>query len=233
MKRENNRNKRGARKALVLAAMMMGCLGVMGISAYFTAADTATNTFTIGNISLELQEPGWDASNAENILPGQDIHKDPQIVNDGVNDEFVFLEVVIPYATLQTANGDGTWNAAADVELFSYDVNTTDWVQVGNAVKDEDAGTVTYVYGYAKNDAMTVLEKEDTTPALFEYVRFANVADASDLDASSLAMEINAYGIQTTNLNDGDTTIDGVNDDGKTAPADVWAVINAERPELQ
>ncbi len=233
MKKRNNRKNHGTHKALVLAAMMMGCLGVMGISAYFTAADTATNTFTIGNISLELKEPGWDTANAENILPGQDIRKDPQIVNDGINDEFVFLEVVVPYANLQTANGDGTWNEADDVELFSYDVNTADWVQVGDAVKDEEAGTVTYVYGYAKNDTMTVLQKDDSTSALFEYVRLANVAEGSQLDSSSLAMEIHAYGIQTTNLNDGDNTIDGVNDDGKTAPADVWAVIHAERPAQQ
>ena len=233
MKEMNDRKQQGGRKAMVLAAMMMGCLGVRGISAYFTAADTATNTFTIGNISLELKEPGWDAADAENILPGQDIRKDPQIVNDGVNDEFVFLEVVIPYANLKTVGEDGTWNEAADVELFSYDLNTTDWIQVGEAVKDTEEKTVTYVYGYAKNGAMTALEKEDSTSALFEYVRFANVADSSDLDTTSLEMEINAYGIQTTNLNDGDTTIDGANDDGKTVPDEVWAVIHAKRPTAQ
>lgn len=233
MKQRNNGKMRGKHKALALAVMMLGCLGMTGISAYFTVSDTATNTFTVGNISLELQEPNWQEPNGESVLPGQEIRKDPQILNDGNNEEFVFLEVVVPYAHLQTANGDGTWNGAADVELFDYDIDTANWVQIGEATKDEVAKTMSYVYGYAKDNVMTALAQESITTPLFEYVRFINVADSAQLDASSLEVVVNAYGIQTTNINDGDTTIDGVNDDGKTAPADVWAVINTKRPAQQ
>lgn len=220
-------------KALVAALALISCMGVMGISAYFTDADTADNTFTIGKISLDLLEPGWDEANAKSVLPAQEISKDPQVKNDGINDEFVFLEVVIPYVNAQTANEDGTWNAAADVELFSYDVNTTDWVQVGEAVKDATEKTMTYVYAYAKNGAMTALVKDETTSALFEYVRFADLAEGTSLEGTNSLLKINAYGIQTTNLNDSDSTIDGNNEDGKTAPAEVWSVIAAKKPALQ
>lgn len=235
MKRKQENKKHAMPKVLaaVLAAVMVSSLGLMGISAYFTAEDTAENIFTVGNISLELQEPGWEEANGAYVLPGQEVRKDPQIVNDGHNDEFVFLEVVIPYATIQTANEDGSWNASSDVELFAYDWNTEDWVQIGEGAKDPETKTVSYVYAYAKEGAMTALTKDSTTSALFEYVRFANVADAAQLDASSMMVEINAYGIQTTNLNDGDLTIDGNNDDGKTAPADVWAMISAKGSNAQ
>ncbi len=230
MKKGTNR-KNG--KALVLALTMMSCLSVVGISAYFTDGDTAVNAFTVGKISLELQEPNWVEADAQNILPEQEIRKDPQVLNNGTNDEFVFLEVVIPYANIQTANETGAWNAAADVELFSYDLNSDDWVQVGEASKDESAKTMTYVYAYAQGETMTVLSKDTTTPALFEYVRFADVVESQQLDGTALQMEINAYGIQTTNLNDGDITIDGDNADGKTSPADVWAVVNAKKPAVE
>lgn len=232
MKEKNMRNNRGKAKVLVTALAMIGCMGVTGISAYFTDADTATNTFTIGKISLELQEPGWKEDAALNVLPEQEIKKDPQILNNGINDEYVFLEVIVPYANIQTANDDGTWNDAADVELFSYDVNTVDWVQVGEASKNEMDKTVTYVYAYAKNGTMTTLAKDAVTSALFEYVRVAGAVEGQQLDEITSQVVINAYGIQTANLNDGDDTIDGVNDDGKTAPEDVWAVVNAKRPAL-
>jgi len=227
MKKRNWKNK-----AMAAALALVGCMSITGISAYFTDGQAVTNTFTIGSISLELMEPGWVAANGQNVVPEQEIRKDPQIKNDGVNDEYVFLEVVLPYANIQTANDNGTWNPAADVELFSYDVNTADWVQVGNAVKNAADKTVTYVYAYAKQDTMTALKAGVTTPPLFEYVRLANVAEDQGLEGASVEILINAYGIQTTNLNDGDTTVDGVNSDGKTTPADVWAVVNAKRPAL-
>lgn len=226
----NKRN--GKTKAMAAALALVGCMSIAGISAYFTDGQAVTNTFTIGSISLELLEPGWQAANGQNVVPEQEIRKDPQIKNDGINDEYVFLEVVLPYASIQTANDNGTWNPAAEVELFSYDVNA-DWVQVGNSVKNATDKTVTYVYAYGKQDGMTALKSGATTSALFDYVRLVNAAEGQNLEGTTVEIVLNAYGIQTTNLNDGDTTVDGVNSDGKITPEDVWAVVNAKRPALQ
>lgn len=214
-------------KLTVIALTLVACLMVAGISAYFTDADTTTNTFTVGKISLDLQEPDWTPP--VNIIPEQEIQKDPQIKNDGLNEEYVFMEVIVPYARVVVANEDGTKNAAADTELFSYDVNDA-WVEIGTAKKDTTAKTVTHLYAYGSSTAMTALAKDATTPALFEYVRFANVVEDQDLEATTLEVVVNAYGIQTTNINDADDKIDGKNDDGKTAPEAVWAVIANENP---
>lgn len=222
--RKTNANKT---KLSIIALTLVACLMVAGISAYFTDADTTTNTFTVGKISLDLQEPDWDPP--VDILPEQDIHKDPQIKNDGLNEEFVFMEVVVPYANVVTANEDGTRKAAADTELFSYEVNPA-WVEVGTAKKDATEKTVTHLYAYGSSTAMTALAKDATTPALFEYVRFVNVVEDQQLEAETLNVVVNAYGIQTTNINDGDATIDGVNNDGKTAPEAVWSVIANQKP---
>lgn len=231
--RKNNGNKA---KLSVIALTLIACLMVAGVSAYFTDADTQTNTFTVGKISLDLQEPEW--TEPKDILPEQEIKKDPQILNDGNNAEYVFMTVAVPYDNVITANEDGSENTAADTELFSYDVNTN-WVEVTGEIngvtyptKDTAGKTVTHLYAYGTKDAMTSLAKDATTPALFEYVRFANVVEDQDLEVSTLNVVINAYGIQTTDINDNDGIggVDGVSENDKVAPADVFSVISKQAP---
>ncbi|WP_291236988.1 TasA family protein, partial [Frisingicoccus sp.] len=94
--------KKSSMRTLALTAILAGTVSIGGIMAYFTDGDTATNTFTVGKISLDLQEPSWVPPT--NITPGQEIAKDPQIKNDGNNEEFVFLKVTVPYANVVTAN---------------------------------------------------------------------------------------------------------------------------------
>jgi hypothetical protein len=94
------------------------------MSAYFTDGDTATNEFTIGKVTLDLTETKWVGDNtgdALNITPLQETAKNPAITNDGVNDEFVYLTVTVPVASIKTAAADGTVDtAAAYTQLFSY-----------------------------------------------------------------------------------------------------------------
>ena len=213
MKKHSNKSK-----IAIIALTLVLCMAVVGISAYFTDADTATNTFTIGEISLDLQEPNWDPDDVRDVVPNETIEKDPQIKNDGVNDEFVFLTVSIPYANVVTADADGTKNAAADTELFSYTVNSG-WIQIGSEVKDANTMTVTRTYAYGSETAMTALSADATTPTLFDTVTFANIVEDQNLENTSKEIVINAYGIQSENING-----------GKTAPADVWTVVQNQAP---
>lgn len=209
-------------RTAIIASALVGCLAIGGISAYFTDADTATNTFTVGKVEIDLQEPKWTPP--EDITPDEEFKKDPKIVNTGNNESYVFMEVVVPYANVITANEDGTRNEAADTELFSYTVNTG-WVEVGTAEKDTTAKTVTHLYAYGTSTAMTGLAKDAETPALFNAVKFANVVEDQNLEGTKLNVVVNAYAIQSANINNGDTAIDGTNTTGKVAPADVWLVI--------
>lgn len=235
MEQMKNKRKKKA-KAAVLVLALIGSLTIAGISAYFTDGDTATNTFTVGKISLDLQEPGW--VEPEDITPAQDIVKDPQILNNGVNEEYVFLEVIMPYAAnLVTANDDGTRNAAADTELFSYNVNPG-WVEIQGVVngityptKDTADQTVTHLYAYGDSTSMAALEAGDVTPALFNYVRFCNAVEDQKLEETAPDIVINAYGIQTLNINDG-ADINGSNTDGKVNPMDVWSVLHNQSPAV-
>lgn len=161
------------------------------------------------------------------ILPEEEVAKDPQILNNGDNDAFVFLEVKVPYANVVTAKDDGIKNSKQDTQLFNWDVNEN-WVLVGSPSKSESDGTITYVYGYVGDNSdnqMEALSPSDTTPPLFTHVRFANVVEDQGLENTKLDTIINAYATQTTNINDNDTRIDGNNSDGKTTVGDVWDVV--------
>lgn len=205
-------------RTLILSASMIGVMFIGGIAAYFTDADTATNEFAVGKISLDLQEPNWDPDNGENVTPNKVINKDPQIMNDGLNDEYVFMEITIPYANVVTANEDGTKNAAADTELYSYEVKSG-WVQLGNSVKDTDKRTVTYLYVYGTATECTALAPNVVTPTLFDTVKVANVVEDQGLEALAEQIVINAYGIQTTDING-----------GKKDPESVWEVLANQNP---
>lgn len=207
-----------------IVAVGLVCILAFGvISAFFTDTESQTNVFTVGKIDVELSEPSW--VEPTNILPEQEIAKDPQITNVGINDAYVFMEVVVPYASVVTATDNGTKNPVADTELFTFDVNDN-WVQVGESVKDEDTKTVTYLYAYGAIDEMTALAKDATTTTLFDYVKFANVVDGQGLEGTIQNVTVKAYAVQTTNINDGKSALDGNNGDGKVTPADVWAVVS-------
>ncbi|MBQ8813615.1 MAG: Camelysin metallo-endopeptidase [Lachnospiraceae bacterium] len=212
---------RGTKKVYmgVLACLLLTALAVGSISAYFTDGDAVTNTFTVGRISLDLQEPDWDPDTAKDMTPNQTVKKNPQIYNDGANSEFVFMEVVIPYGTLITANEDGTLNAAGYTELYHYTVNPG-WHQMSGTRNEADQ-TVTYLYVYGDAENCTELAVGSTTPALFDTVTLANVVEDQALEGKTLEIIIKAYGIQTTNING-----------GKTAPADVWMVLSNQAPSV-
>lgn len=88
-------------------ALLLLCVILIGtINAYFTDGETKTNTFTIGKVKIDLQEPNWTPP--ENITPNQEISKNPQIANTGKNEAFVYLEVHVPRQSIITAEQDGS-----------------------------------------------------------------------------------------------------------------------------
>lgn len=200
-------------KLVIIALTLVLAMGVAGISAYFTDAETVTNTFVVGDVSLDLEEPSWDPDPEDPVVPNEEVEKDPQIKNDGTNDMYVFLKVEMPYAEVITANADGTKNAAAWMELFTYEINDG-WVAMGAPVADKVNGTYTQIYAYAADDEMIALSKDVTTPALFDSVKLQNIVEGQNIEGSTENIVITAYGIQTDNING-----------GKTDPAGVWEVV--------
>ena len=89
---------------LVIALVLSMATAISGTLAYLTATDTATNTFTVGNVSIDLQEPSYTGNN-QTLLPGVEIAKDPQIKNTGSTEAWVWMEITVPTDLMQYIQG--------------------------------------------------------------------------------------------------------------------------------
>lgn len=81
---------------IILAFVLVIAMSVAGTVAYLTSTDSATNTFTIGEVKIDLTEPKWDAAgsvDAPEVYPGEPLAKDPTVKNTGKNPCFVRISV--------------------------------------------------------------------------------------------------------------------------------------------
>ena len=186
--------------------------------AYLTDNEAHVNTFTVGKVQIDLQEPGWDPGEGEDLVPNERVDKDPKIENTGTNSAYVFAEVKIPAKEVTAAETDGTKQEQRLQDLFTYGtVEETDGKEVYTAGGIHDGWTLllsekaasdgsysTYVFGYSRP-----LAKGEETPALFDQVKFLNLVEGQ-LDEESLSVPVKGYAIQAEINGDGQTTIDGV-----------------------
>lgn len=86
-------------KKKILAAGLAVCMAAIMVTgmtlAYFTDDESATNTFTVGKVDIELTEPQWKADpNNKDLIPGKTIPKDPTItVVKGSQTAYTFMKV--------------------------------------------------------------------------------------------------------------------------------------------
>lgn len=166
-----------------------GLLVLGGTTAYLTDYDHAVNEFTVGKVDIKLEEPEWKPDENTKITPNDEIKKDPKIVNVGINDAFVYLQVAVPKADVITADEAGHRIDQKNQELFTFTANKG-WT----LIEDKDAEKEK-IYTFAYDE---VLPAEQETGSLFDKVVFANIIEGQ-LDTKSLSMPVKAYAIQTAN----------------------------------
>ena len=155
------------KKALVLSlVVVLVAVAALGATlAYFTDKDEATNTFTVGNVKIELKEPKWNnvpfegeeddfeeyaytgQGDAETVYAGEALGKDPTVKNVGANPCLVRIKVVMPEVQGLTnpVSIDGPLGA--------------DWVQYGE------------YYYYMKPIGDPIHGISDRTTPLFQQIR--------------------------------------------------------------
>ena len=187
-----------------LLRTMIACGLVISVAvgstvAYLTDAETATNTFTVGNVQIDLEEPGYpgnDSDEVKNIIPNQEIVKDPQIENTGNNDALAFLRVEVPQEMF-TDEDDGTGEQKKQ-DLFRLKGVSSQWELLRTETVTGEDGKVktSYVYGYKKT-----LGKGATTDKLFQKVQMKNAVE-SDLSGNVEDIVVTACAIQATDIPD-------------------------------
>lgn len=145
--------------AAALAVCMMTTLAIGMTLAYFTDTKDTKNTFTVGNVTIKLTEPGWEASgkvDGKTVYAGEPLAKDPTVENTGSNPCFVRIKV-------EGLNSLGQDLPITYRTLWRDGKLGTDWVDGGDG----------YFY-YTKILEANRPEKEDDlrikTPALFDQI---------------------------------------------------------------
>ena len=167
-----------------LIAMML-CIALLAIAiaggtlAYFTDDDAKTNTFTVGNVSIVLNEPKWDAvgaAEAFDVYPGEALAKDPTVTNDGHNPCFVRVSVT---------GWDALINAGLSKNNITYRTDYVDAALGENWVLHTDG----YFY-YTK-----VMQPGDVTDALFDQIVIPTDV-TNDATGASYNLEVKAFAVQ-------------------------------------
>ena len=92
--------------AISLVVAMLAVAIVGGSLAYFTDTKSATNTFTVGNVKIDLIEQQKGANGLENFVPNKTlvpgtsdknaVSKIVTVKNNGANDAWVWVDLKIP-----------------------------------------------------------------------------------------------------------------------------------------
>ena len=155
---------------LTLCAVLLVAASVLGTMAYLTSTDTVTNTFTVGNVEIKLDETDVTnptgsrvQANSYKLMPGTTYTKDPTVtVKAGSEESYVRMKV--------TFN-----NAAALMEMLPSADNLEDFTPDEIALIKKIA-PILFLTNYTKVDsvwlpeyAMLGMEKTLADPNYFVY----------------------------------------------------------------
>lgn len=216
------------KKIMVVCSLMMAAaLLVGGTLAYFFDEKTVTNEFTTAGdtdengVSIKLEEPSWDESKGEDLLPGDVVPKDPTVTNlqgevyvrfiveltDGNGDRITDEEVADKILSMLVYDPDSTISensAYSSTALSSY-------YNVNPSFTLDTSRSTTGLYYYNYDGTM---DKDDTL-TLFHYVIVPTDWTQDDLDliGDDFNIVIKAQAIQTANIADADTAFSALDDE--------------------
>ena len=202
-----------ARKAilLVLCVILLVVASVMGTLAYLTDDDAVVNTFTVGNIQINLDEsneatPGdpndrTEVGNAyDDIKPGQVYVKDPTVtvLADSENC-YVRMLVTVEYAE------------AADAVLAKYNYQTwfdfdDSWTAQSEVKTVKADGKIARTYEFRHNTVVADSKTDTKLDALFTKITVpgaitnTELATLEGLTITVVAHAIQAAGFDTADL---------------------------------
>ena len=206
------------RKALLLTfcAVLLVVASVLGTIAYLTANDKVTNTFTVGQVAIKLDEAkvtedGKAVTPAERVkenryklLPGHTYTKDPTVtVLSG--SESSYIKMTVTFTKANELDAIFAPDGAKLMKIFNgYSEN--EWTYKGNT-KNTTANTRTYEFWY--KDAVGAPDGDVALDALFESITVPNDITGEQLATiRGMTITVNAYAIQADGFTNADAAWD-------------------------
>lgn len=172
------------KKSLITMLAALGLVGTVMVGATVAYLSDTTeekvNVFTVGDVEIEINEPGWEEEKGQALEYGATVTKDPQITNTGKNDAYVVMEVT----GMQSMSQYG----------FHASFDTENWVRIDaeGEIADNSNALVDGTYLYK-----TKLATGATTKPLFEEVVFTGDEVEEELEFKLI---VKGYAIQTSQM---------------------------------
>lgn len=177
-------------KALLmsLCAVLLVAASVLGTMAYLTDSKDVKNTFTVGNVTITMDETDVDDStpnkerdqaNSYKLMPGHTYTKDPIIhVDANSEDCYLFVKVDNQIAAIEA---DGNTTVAAQMAAKGW-----------KAVEGKDG-----IYVYVGTTAAPVAVKANDNVTVFEQLVIAGTVNGDTLKTyENKTITVTAYAVQ-------------------------------------
>lgn len=203
---------------LSLCAVLLVTASVLGTLAYLTSRDSVVNTFTVGQVNIELDEakvnpdgtPDGDKrvkGNEYHLIPGMIYTKDPTltVIRDSEESYVRMLVTVNCYNALTDIFGDPF---LPQYFVSGWDENT--WVSTKVIDVDTAADTATYEFRYydtvnAKDTVKPDADTDLTLDALFDSITVPGEMTGEELKAiENLKITVVGHAIQAVGFADAD-----------------------------
>lgn len=213
---------------ICLCVVAIVAASVLGTLAYLTDREAVTNTFTVGNVDITLDEadvtpegeiiPDADRvdGNEYHLIPGQTYTKDPTVtVKAGSEESYIRMLVTINrYDKLQEI-----YSNAFLPQNFVEGWDNAVWVSTEEVTVSDDGTTATYEFRYATTVDASEQTADVVLPALFERFSVPGTFDGEDLAAlEGLEIVVNGHAIQAVGFDDADAA---------------WVAFDAQMAEAQ
>ena len=224
--------------ALSMAVLMLAVCVIGGTLAYFTDTDTEDNTFTVGNVKINLIEKnadGTDFTDDQVLLPGSktenNVAKKVTVENIGKSDAYCWIEVWVPAALDDGDDNSPTAPGLGNSLHFNYGANVTETKATFLGSKEINGVSYNGYVHFVKDDA-AVKAGESSAQLLDQVYMDKKVAQCTEHDncliledgqthyTGSWNLVINAVGFQADGVSNIQTAI--TNYYGKDVTKYLW-----------
>lgn len=201
---------------LLLCAVMLVAGSVMGTLAFLTSQDAVTNTFTVGNVQINLDEANvatsdpddrTETGNEYHLLPGQTYVKDPTVtILEGSEESYVRMLVkVTNYSNLKAAFPEAKHPTFYDGDNFLLQNLVTGWddtTWVSTKVIAVTDDVATYEFRYKETVAGPVENNDEIVDgtkldALFDEIVIPDSVNNTELaNLKNVQIHVEAQAIQ-------------------------------------
>lgn len=201
---------------LTLCAVLLVAASMLGTMAYLTDNKTVTNTFTVGQVKIKLDEaqvtpdgkPVADAArvaeNSYKLIPGHTYNKDPMVtVLSGSEPSYVKMTVTFSKADELDAIFAPT---GANLTTIFNGYDSSNWTYKGNTKNAAD-NTRTYEFWY--KEAVAAPDGNVALDALFDSITVPGSITNEQLKTiEGMTITVNAYAIQADGFADAAAAFD-------------------------